>query len=384
MTLATDQNLDPDKLSPTAKRMLDLREAVLAEWERRVLAAHKKGKVLRHPIVINTMPAFYDNLVEAITPDYPRANAVEGTTLAIQHGDERARLTNYDPDTLIREYQIFRSTLLGILKEAGVQLSDHEFQIINSSIDEAMREAATAFSAAVAAIREQFVAALTHDLRTPLQSASMAAELITHISDPVRTKDLAGKILSNLGRMDKMIQSMLDTMVFHTGQRLHIEPSNFNILDVLNEIRQSSISGEGPRLEVVGGPVHGWWDREAIKRALENLISNAMKYGVPNRTIRVKLDEVHQNLVLSVHNEGLPIPVDEQESVFQVFRRAHSAKAGKLRGWGVGLPYVRAVADSHGGSVVLDSAFDRGTTFIITIPIDSRPFQGAPMLEEGR
>jgi signal transduction histidine kinase len=164
---------------------------------------------------------------------------------------------------------------------------------------------------------------------------------------------------------------------------LHIEPSNFNILDVLNEIRQSSISGEGPWLEVVGGPVHGWWDREAIKRALENLISNAMKYGVPNRTIRVKLDEVHQNLVLSVHNEGLPIPVDEQESVFQVFRRAHSAKAGKLRGWGVGLPYVRAVADSHGGSVVLDSAFDRGTTFIITIPIDSRPFQGAPMLEEG-
>lgn len=75
------------------------------------------------------------------------------------------------------------------------------------------------------------------------------------------------------------------------------------------------------------------------------------------------------------HNEGPPIPVEEQHAVFEAFRRASNVKEGKKPGWGVGLPYVRAVVESHGGAIVLDSAMERGTTFTITVPLDSRPFQ---------
>ena len=88
--------------------------------------------------------------------------------------------------------------------------------------------------------------------------------------------------------------------------------------------------------------------------------------------------------MLSVHNEGEPIPPDQMESIFQLFVRAEAAKEGNKEGWGIGLPYVRSVAESHGGSVTVDSAAPRGTTFMMDIPRDARPFQDAPILGEIR
>lgn len=133
---------------------------------------------------------------------------------------------------------------------------------------------------------------------------------------------------------------------------------------------------EGLRIHITGQPVTGWWDRSAIKRTVENMIGNAIKYGAPESPITIKIDEVHQRLMLSVHNEGKPIPPGEQEDIFKMYQRASAAK-GSGQGWGIGLPYARAVAESHGGSIGLDSTLERGTTFIIDIPVDCRPFAGS-------
>jgi signal transduction histidine kinase len=118
-----------------------------------------------------------------------------------------------------------------------------------------------------------------------------------------------------------------------------------------------------------------------MKRALENLVGNAVKYGAPDKQIRIKIDEMHERLLLSVHNEGNPIPPEELEDIFQFFQRSLTAKESKKQGWGIGLPYVREVAESHGGSIGVDSAAERGTTFLIDIPVDARPYQNAPTLE---
>jgi hypothetical protein len=83
MTLASDQNRDPSKLSAISRKMLELRDAVLFEWEKRVRASFKEAKALRHPVFINTIPAFYDNIVEAVSPDYPRKNATDASSLAV-------------------------------------------------------------------------------------------------------------------------------------------------------------------------------------------------------------------------------------------------------------------------------------------------------------
>lgn len=117
-----------------------------------------------------------------------------------------------------------------------------------------------------------------------------------------------------------------------------------------------------------------------MKRALENVVGNAVKYGRPGAPIRILAAEIHARLVLSVHNEGEPIPPGEQEGIFQMYRRADAARLARQQGWGIGLPYVRAVAESHGGSIALDSTAERGTTFTIDIPQDCRPVKDAPTL----
>lgn len=336
MTLASDQKLDLNKLSATSHKMLELRESVLQDWEKRVRSAFKEARELREPVFIDTIPSFYDNIVEAVSPDYPRANAVEGTSLGYAHGSERARLTNYDPEILILEYQMFRAALLSVLTEHEVKLTKEELLVINSSIDEAIRDAVMAFSGVVAQLREQFIAALTHDMRTPLGTASMAAELIVLTTDSPKTKELAMRIVDNVARVDKMAQGLLDTMVFHKGQNLRLELTNFDMMDVVNEVARTTKEREGTICEVMGEPTYGWWSQDAMHRALENLVSNAVKYGEPRKPVRIALAKAHESLVLSVHNEGMPIPVDEQEAIFQVFRRSDNAKKGDKIGWGLG------------------------------------------------
>jgi signal transduction histidine kinase len=379
--LASDQKLDSAKLSPTSRKMLALREEVLAEWEKRVRARLKEANVLRQPVFINTIPVFYDNIVESVTPEYPRSNAVDDTTLAQQHGSERARLTNYDPAMVILEYQVFRWTLLELLERNGVALRAEELAVINTSIDNAIRGAVEAFTTAINALREQFIAALTHDLRNPLASATMAAELIMHSNASEEIRSIVAKILENHERMDSMIQGLLDTMMFQRGEKIRLDLTRFDILDVLREVCEHSVFAEQRgRLQLIGAPVQGWWDRQAMKRLVENLVGNALKYGAADTPIRIKVDQEHERMILSVHNEGEPIPPEEQEAIFLVFHRARSAKDSSKKGWGIGLPFVRAVAESHGGSVGIDSASGRGTTFMVSIPVDARPFRNVPVL----
>lgn len=374
MQIRNDHQVDKNKLSPTSQKVFDLKETVLAEWERRVRLAFQDAQELRHPVFINTIPAYYDNLVEGLTPGCQRDDGISNAALASEHGGERARLTNYNPEEIVLEYQIFRVTLLDVLEQNDVVLTKIDLQTINASIDESIREAVTAFSLVVSALREQFIAALTHDMRTPLSNASMAAELIGLTTSSEKTKELAERIFDNISRVDKMAQQLLDTMVFQKGQRLRLQISKFDILDVANEVCDALLIHKS-RFQIAGASVKGWWDRDTLKRALENLTGNALKYGAPKTPIRLKISEAHERLVLSVHNEGAPIPVEEQESIFQIFRRAHDAKDGAQPGYGIGLPYIRAVAESHGGSVVIESTAEKGTTFLIDIPLDSRPFQ---------
>ncbi len=375
MTLSSDQDKNPDGLSTTSQRMLALRKAVFIEWEKRVRASVKESTDLPLPVLVDSLPVFYDNIAQAVTADYPRTDAVEGTTLAGEHGGERARLTKFDPQALIGEYQIFRWVIFDVLHQHGVILTHPETLAINASIDAGIREAVTAFSLVHAALREQFVAALTHDLRGPLATASMAFQLILMETDPTKMKSFAAKGAENVSRMDGMIQDLLDSMASPGGQRMQLALTCFDIADVIKEVQLQAATAHAVRFQTFGASVKGWWDRGILKRVIENLVGNAVKYGDMTKPIRISFAEAFERLVLMVHNEGQPIPPEEQADVFQLFRRAQAARQGNIRGWGIGLPFVRSAAESHGGSIGIDSTPERGTTLTLDIPRDARPFQ---------
>jgi signal transduction histidine kinase len=304
----------------------------------------------------------------------------ESNTVSTEHGGERARLTNYNVHSVISEYQVLRWAIFDVLKANDVQLTDEEVHLISVSIDGSVREAVKAFALAQAMLREKFYVALTHDLRNPLSSAHMAAQLIDRSSDLAKIKEWAGLITVNLKRMDGMIQDLLDSAKFQAGERLQLRLEELDMQLIAKEVCGQFITMHGPRFELISHAVRGWWDREAIKRALENLIGNALKYGALDSPIRMNIEQVQGRVVFTVHNEGEPIPQEQIEGIFQIFQRATAAKEGNKEGWGIGLQYVRSVAESHGGSVAVDSAAQRGTTFMIDIPADARPYQDAPTL----
>lgn len=381
MTLASDQKEGPENPSPISQRLLDLKEEVFSEWETRVLESVKEAATVSHPILINTLPALYLNLAEALTPDYPRTAAGVATpSVATEHGGERARLTNYEAQSVIAEYQLLRATIIDVLRENQVPISEKEMLIITASIDAAIRESATAFTLAHSAFREQMMATVVHDIRNPLASASYAVQVIRRLKDPDLIQRQADKILENLNRIEAMLKDILDKTLFEHGARLTLEPSHFDVLELAREVCRDSSSTLGERVVVVGGSCQGWWDRDYLRRALENMIGNALKYGHSDSQIRIVVADYHGRLQLSVHNEGDPIPADQMEAIFQVFRRAKAAKQGDGKGWGIGLPFVRNVTECHGGSLDVDSSLERGTTFTMDIPVDCRPFLHAPVL----
>jgi len=384
VTFATDQDNAGRPLSANARRMLDLRDAVFEAWETRVRERVKQAQSVQHPVLIDTLPVFYDNIAQSISPEYPRISAVDGTTVAAEHGGVRARITSYDHAALIEEYQIFRWAIFDVLHRENVVFDHRESHVIHSSIDSGIRQAVETFFLVHSGFRERFAAALTHDMRGPLSATMTALELILLSHDQSCIKTVAAKALNNIQRMSTMIDELLNTMAFHSGEKVRLKMRHVDIFEVVKEIEIDAMAEHGPRLRVENRSIMGYWDRHALRRALENLVTNAVKYGAPDTPITIRVQEVHGRLLLTVHNEGPPIPPSEQECIFQMYRRAEAARRGAGDGWGIGLPYVRAVGESHGGSIGLDSSAERGTTFVIDIPIDGRPFQDAPTLEAGQ
>ena len=293
--------------------------------------------------------------------------------LAVEHGGERVRVTGYDYETLVDEYQIFRWVIFDVLYRDGLSLAPHEVLAINASVDAGIKEAVAGFAAAERNSREQFAAALTHDLRGPLATASTALELVLTINDLAKVRTFAAKALENIRRVSSMTNELLHTMAYHSGERLPLQLSNFDVHELAKEVQVESTAPVGQIVIVDGPAVVGWWDRPAMKRALENLLSNAVKYGSSRTPISVRAVAQYGRLMLSVHNQGAAIPREEVDNIFKIFRRAKNSQTVRQHGWGIGLAYVRAVAESHRGSIILDSTAERGTTFTIDVPVDCRP-----------
>jgi signal transduction histidine kinase len=371
----------------TARTLLKIRSEVLTAWEKEARASIKKARELEQPILYDALPSFLDNLMEALAGNHPRELATSQSSVATEHGGERARLTRYGPDQILREYQILRDIIFDRLSAKG-PIPAKDGAVISKSFDQAIQESMSAYFLVHSRIREQFVASLSHDLRSPLSAAKMSAELILSVSsaikDPEVRQDIAGlaqRVVATTKRADRMIQDLLDATVVQIGEKLPLRIIECDILTVVRDVIVELPLQDQKRIRIDGGAPRGFWDCDGLRRAVENLINNAIKYGASGTPITIRLATYEERMTIAVHNEGKAIPIEEQETLFQPFRRSQAAKASGTKGWGIGLALVRGVAEGHGGSVTVDSAPDRGTTLIIDIPVDARPYQNAPTTE---
>ncbi|WBS00618.1 sensor histidine kinase [Pseudoduganella sp. SL102] len=357
----------PDQPTEPRQRLRALRDTVLADWIHAVRAHVPRAAELPEPLIIDTLPAFYDKLCAAAAGERTDYRL---STLASEHGGERARLTRYDAEMVAHEFQLFRAATFAAWHRAGAALPPDVAATINGMIDEAIRESITGFVLAEAAAREQFFSALAHDIRTPLSTAAMAVEHISHIDDIAAARRLAELAAKQHARIGTMLADMLDVTLLSSKQGETLDMQALDLGALLHDVTGCSAMACGRRIDVSAEPAHGYWHRESLRRAIENLLGNAVKYSTPGTTITAALHCYGGRVALSIANAGPPIPPERVEALFQLFRRG---AAGEERGWGIGLPFVRSVAERHCGSITVECR-DGQTTFTLDFPIDPRPF----------
>jgi signal transduction histidine kinase len=357
--------------------MLALRETVLRVWEEQVRAGLPRAENVSTPVLTDTMPVLYERMCAVLTPAYFERDGIDVSTIGAEHGVERANLTDYDAETVLAEFHMYRSVLFDVLDAHDVTLTAPERRALHLTIDGAVRESLRAFIVAGNALRERFAGALAHDLRQPVSNVVLGAQLILRQDPPPAIADWAHRIVKNGERMGAMLGELLDALAIQSGDRLKLTLQQFDLLELANSVAERAQVYQGADVRVSGVPVSGWWNSAALERALENLLNNAQKYGEPGAPIDVIVGTDLGRAVLSVRNHGKPIPKEETEAIFQQFVRAKDSGESTTGSWGLGLPYVRTVAQSHGGSAVVFSDAQSGTVFVIDVPVDARPFQQA-------
>lgn len=354
--------------TPRCIQLMATRDAMLALWLDAIRREIPYAGNIAPSILVNHLPTFYEYLAATACGEDGR---FDYSTIATEHGAQRARVTRFNAGSIVHEFQLFRAALFSAWHGAGITLELDEVARLNTAIDEALRASLTGFSQSEARIREQFFSALTHDLRTPLSTATTAVDIVRNTNDLVRAHRFADMARRQHDMLEAMITDLLDMMVSTAGTALpKLECADLNAL-VADAIAGIALTSKRC-IELHGDQVNGKWHAAELRRAVENLLNNAVKYSDCDTAIDVAIRLDGDRAVVSVSNTGPTIPAEQIDVIFQLFRRTARAEDRGITGWGIGLPYVRSVAERHGGSIAVESG-DAVTTFALTLPLDPAP-----------
>jgi len=227
----------------------------------------------------------------------------------------------------------------------------------------------------VSASMEKLLSTISHDIRNSLGVSTMAVESMRHFCDkPERLRSLIVTALSGLDQTDKMIQNLLDASRIRAGKPMSMKFEYCDLCDVVQKTFENLTFVHGERFRFAKSePIMGFWNPEGIRRAIENLGLNAVKYGFKGTPVTIVVQRKADNAVISVHNEGNEIQEADRAKLFDRFYRTESAEEAHMKGWGLGLAVVNEVAEAHSGVVSVESNKEAGTTFSITAPIRAEP-----------
>lgn len=223
----------------------------------------------------------------------------------------------------------------------------------------------------VAELREQFIAILGHDLRNPIASTRMSADILLKTAKDEMSKKYAGLIKSTSYRMDRLIENMLDFARGRLGEGiiLNRQLHNGELQESLEEIiKETHINSPDRRLEInINIKTDVRCDRERIGQLFSNLLSNADSHGTKGNAIIVEAYTGDDHFVLSVKNSGDRIPESAMKHLFQPFYR-EDVKPGK-QGLGLGLFIASEIARAHDGTIKVDSS-EKETSFTFEMPLN--------------
>lgn len=241
------------------------------------------------------------------------------------------------------------------------------------------RERAALYEAELEAarMRDQFLSAAAHDLKTPLAGIKGIAQLSRRRAERAGTPEsesLAQNLVSidrAATRMTALINEMLDVTRLQMGRPIDLDLKRLDLVALARDVvaeHQQTARRHQILLETTASEVVGHWDPTRLQRVLDNLIGNAVKYSPSGGNVSVAVDVEDGAAVLSVRDQGIGIPPADLPRVFERFHRAANA-VGTVSGTGIGLASAKAIAESHGGVITAESQEGHGSTFTVRLPL---------------
>ena len=224
-------------------------------------------------------------------------------------------------------------------------------------------------------VKDEFFALVSHELRTPLTSIIGYLELV--LDDDEQLSDDARRFLEVVDRNAKRLLRLVGDMLFVAqveAGRLSLEHGQVELDAVAAqaiEAARPAAARAGVSLELDAdrvAPLFG--DRDRLGQMLDNLVSNAIKFTPEGGTVTVRVDDGHDHARLEVSDDGIGIPDEEQQFLFERFFRASTATKAAIPGAGLGLTIVKTIVEAHGGRLELVSGERSGTTVRVELPYD--------------
>jgi len=283
----------------------------------------------------------------------------------------------FDIVQMVSEYRALRSSVIKLWTNANRILSDEDVVDLtrfNESIDQALAESVVKFTQKVDYSKDLLMGVLGHDIRSPLGAMNMCAELIPRVgilND--KQVELTSQIITSGTRISDIISTLLDLTRARAGTGLPILKARMDIGVICQKVIDEMQIQHPDRtilLEIIGD-VEGEWDTTRIGQLFSNLIGNAVQYGTKAAPIDVQIKGDSLEVIVSIHNSGIPIPPKQLTTLFNSFTRGESngTQAGSpTSNLGLGLFITKEIVIAHEGTIKVISNEKEGTTFSVRLP----------------
>ncbi len=223
-------------------------------------------------------------------------------------------------------------------------------------------------------LKSEFVSTVSHDLRTPLTTIQGYIELLDRVGPINQTqKQFIGKVHQSLTHITDLISDLLDIGRIEAGYDLEMHPLRLDqLLQETNEVMRHFAEEYEIQLhyQMPAAPLWVTGNGRRLRQVVENLISNAIKYNHPGGWVEIAAERSDGHIIVSVRDNGIGIPVEEQPSIFERFYRVRNAETDGIEGTGLGLSIVKSVVEKHKGRVWVESIPGKGSNFSFILPIN--------------
>jgi signal transduction histidine kinase len=225
--------------------------------------------------------------------------------------------------------------------------------------------------------RNAFIAIAAHELRTPLTALTLHVQRLDTLLRREQASEAAREKVRTMSRqiwrLSQLVERMLDVGRITTG-RLELHQEQVDVAGLVEQVvgffaEEATRVGSALRVEDTTG-LTAWWDRGRIEQALVNLLANALKFGA-GHPIEVHVSSEGRWVRIAVRDHGIGIAPEALERIFERFERAVSSR--QYGGLGLGLFLTRQIAESHGGTIHVESHAGDGSTFVLQLPVGEQP-----------